>query len=110
MLEFPFTQDEWHEVSQHTLAVLNATLMDDEVLRSSKFVELQELLGAMRAKYGAHPVLLETEADFCDDPDQSLELYQAALAIARREGLPTDSIQDELSRLRSKSRESGDLP
>ena len=100
MHEFPFSSDEWDAVSEYTNAVLNATLMDDEILRASKFVELQELLGAMRAKYGDHPVLLETEADFCNESETRLLLYEAALEIAALEKLPAYTIHLELAQMR----------
>jgi len=65
MESFPFTEDEWSEVETAALAVTNATLADDPVLRESTLVELIEVLNGLRCKYGDHAVLAETEADFC---------------------------------------------
>lgn len=47
-----------------SLAIVNATFADDRVLAASAFVELRAVLRDLRTRYGDHPVLAETEADF----------------------------------------------
>lgn len=99
MKEFPFTPDEWQRVSEASHAVMNATLADDQVLRESCFTELAAVLDELRTRYGDHPVLGETEADFMDDPRRSREAYYQALRLAGQHQLPTASIRISLAGL-----------
>lgn len=99
MKEFPFTEPEWGQVMEATLDVTNATLADDEVLRGSCLVTLQQVLGELRERYGDHPVLVETEADFTDDEADRVDLYKLAIGSAAGHGLPTLSIRLSLARL-----------
>jgi hypothetical protein len=87
--QFPFSKREWQQLSKATSAVCNAILVDDEVLRKSCFVTLQSVLGELRQVHGEHPILLETEADFCDDFAIQRVLYQQAIDLAVARGWPT---------------------
>jgi hypothetical protein len=99
MVAFPFSTEEWGRVQEAARAVLNATLAEDFALRRSHFEELRTVLAALRAKYGDHSVLLETEADFSDDPAEQVELYREAVRQAPRAGLATCSARIALARL-----------
>ena len=99
MKAFPFTRSEWKSVSDASFPILNATLSNDTAVRDSYFIELQEVLATLRVRYGDHPVLLETEADFSDDDSERLSLYQRAVALAEENQLPTLSIRLSLIRL-----------
>ena len=92
MREFPFTKADWNRVSEAARAIVNATLIDDDVLADCRFSDLRETLDDLREKYGEHPILLETEADFRHDPNEAISLYSQALAMARENGLPTETI------------------
>lgn len=89
MKPFPFSEEDWSEVWNATLAVTNATLTDDRVLRDSAHIELEELIGRLCKKYGDHPVLLETLADFESDVTRRIALYQEAIRQSERYGLST---------------------
>jgi hypothetical protein len=80
-------------------ALTNATLKDDDVVRESLFVELVTELHALRERYGNHPILVETEADFCDDPLLQRNGYRLAIRLAESNGLPTFSIRMSLADL-----------
>lgn len=99
MDEFPFSEQEWERVRNATNAVMVATLADDTVLRQSLICELDGILEALRIRYGDHPVLLETAADFRDLPTNQVELYRAALKLAEQNQLPTRSIRISLARV-----------
>lgn len=100
MEAFPFTEADWAALSEAALPVLNATLANDAVpVRASRFVRLRDVLANLRAKYGEHPVLLETEADFTDDLEQAVNLYRQAIGMAVAHGLSTLSIRLALARL-----------
>jgi hypothetical protein len=96
---FPFTDAEWASVKDTALPVVNATLAKDAALHASRLIELRELLAGLRARYGNHPVLLETEADFADDDDERVELYRRAADTAKEHGLSTLSIQLSLAQV-----------
>jgi hypothetical protein len=87
--EFPFSEDEWTRVRLAANDVVNATLQDDDALRASNFLSLREVLATLRSVHGEHPVLLETEADFCDDCHEQERLYESAIQLAVKCGLPS---------------------
>src|SRR5436190_12684219 len=88
---FPFSTDEWSLVSETARAVVNATLAEDEILHASLIEELHRVLADLRSKYGEHPVLLETEADFNQNVERRIALYEKAKHAALTTGLPTYS-------------------
>jgi uncharacterized ferritin-like protein (DUF455 family) len=90
---FPFSQWEWNGVQRAARAVVNATLADDDVLRAVHFARLKRVLKRLRLKYGEHSILVETEADFSDDPAERHALYVHALELAQRDGLPSFTIR-----------------
>ena len=96
---FPFTKEDWGKLVDVTLDVTNATLADDDVLRQCQFNELLGILDELRSRYGDHPVLRETEADFEDDPLRRVELYRSALRSADEHHLPTLSIRISFARV-----------
>lgn len=99
MQEFPFSNEDWDQVCELTRQVCNATLQDDWVLRASYFEELKHYLAEMQSRYGEHPILWETEADFLLDADEQIYLYQQAKNLALRHGLPTYTIRIALARV-----------
>ncbi len=99
MEPFPFTPDEWFQVSEAARAMVNATFINDAVLHDSAFKELQCLLSELRTKYGDHPALFETEADFTDDPAEQVSLYEQAKQVALAGGWVTYSIRISLARV-----------
>ncbi len=96
---FPFTGEEWERIKEGACAIVNASLADDDVLRASHFLELQFVLSELRAKYGPHPLLLETEADFTDEPPERVALYEQAIQVALREEIITFTIRLSLARV-----------
>lgn len=68
MQAFPFSQLEWQKVQDAVHYLVNASLMDDSVLTESLFTDLLAVLDELQTRYGDHPILQETAADFCDDP------------------------------------------
>jgi hypothetical protein len=96
---FPFSESEWDRVNKAAAAVTNATLQDDDVLAASKLVELQLLLASLRDVHGEHPILLETEADFLNDPAERRELYLQAIDGALHGKIPTYTIRISLAAL-----------
>lgn len=98
MEEFPFTQEEWDAVSRAAACIVNATGAGDDVLHAACVRDLQQVLAELRRRYGDHPVLLETEADFLEDGPECIALYEQAVRIAVGHDLPTLSIRLALAR------------
>lgn len=92
MEDFPFDEEEWSLVKEASRQILNATLADDLVLSESLLPILIAALESLRQRYGEHPVLLETEADFITDPIESVRLYRDAKQLAQANNLPIASI------------------
>jgi predicted Zn-dependent protease len=97
MQEFPFTKQEWQCVVEVSTALTNATLEDDDVLQASLFMELSEVLEELRNRHGDHPILLETQADFCDDRLLRQKMYRSAIRLAESNGLQTLTIRISLA-------------
>jgi hypothetical protein len=97
MESFPFSQTEWQRVLDISLSIVNATLINDAVLMASLFEDLLIVLDDLRNRHGDHPILLETEADFCDDPSKQLDLYRSAIQLAQKYDLPTFTIRISLA-------------
>jgi hypothetical protein len=92
MEEFPFTEDEWNLVGDASTAIVNASLAEDVILGASLQAEMYGILDDLQLKYGEHPVLIETRADFTSDRGERVALYQAAKRISQAHGLPTYTI------------------
>jgi hypothetical protein len=97
MHKWPFSAAEWGAVVEATRLVVNATLADDDVLQASHFVALQIVLTDLRGRYSDHPALLETEADFLEDVEARVALYEKAKKISLAHGLQTLSIRLSLA-------------
>lgn len=100
MEEFPFTEAEWTSVVEAAVALVNATAMNDAVLSDVSRDALVELLAGLSQRYGEHPVLLETAADFASSRVERIRLYHRALRMAERESFATTSIRSALRSMR----------
>jgi hypothetical protein len=99
MEAFPFRRREWAAVQQAARAVADAALGASPSRRASRFADLCALLGDLRERYGDHPVLLETEADFTVVATSAVALYRRAELLAAAHSLPALSIRLSLARL-----------
>lgn len=81
------------------MAILNAGLADEDALEASLRVKMLELLAQLRERHGDHPALLETIADYSDDPVERAALYQQAVDISVANELPTLSIRQSFASL-----------
>ncbi len=97
MEAFPFTKSDWEKIRAPMFDVVDAGFADDDVLRASAFQKFVSVLDALRAKYGRHPVLLETEADFTDETPRAIALYRVAIDLALAHGLPAYAIRISLA-------------
>jgi hypothetical protein len=94
-----FTSEEVRAIWLAARAVTDAADAGDPAGRADRFADLQSLLTGLRARYGDHPTLLETEADFTPDPWAAIALYVRAACAALAHGLPAPSVRQSLARL-----------
>jgi hypothetical protein len=94
---FPFADAEWDSLKHVAKSILNASLADDDVLASSLRLDMMGLVDDLRERYGDHPALLETAADYTEDDADRVALYRRAVGVAEANGLPTLSIRTSLA-------------
>lgn len=99
MNTFPFSEAEWSNVEEAARAIVEATSIEDEILEAAQTARLEALLEDLRARYGEHPILLETKADFTNDVGERMALYERAKGISLANGLPTLSIRLSMARV-----------
>jgi len=97
--KLPFTAAEWDAVRWAAGAVTEAAQADDADRRAARFADLRSILVELRGRYGNHPLLWETEADFTSAPQAAAELYRQAEAAAVGSNWPTMSIRLALARV-----------
>lgn len=95
--KLPFTAGEWDAVRWAAGAVTEAAQADDAARRAARFADLRSILAELRGRYGNHPLLWETEADFTPGPEAAAELYRLAEAAAVAVNWPTLSIRLSLA-------------
>lgn len=79
--------------------MVNATMADDEIWHAAAMRRFRKAIRKLRGSYGDHPVLIETLADYLDDPARRQRLYRRAIRIAVKNNLPTWTIRLFYARL-----------
>lgn len=79
----------YNEILDICRNIANASANDDENARNSACAELQKLCATNQNSPKDHPLQWEALADFTDDGDQAMDIYQIALATAEKLKLDT---------------------
>lgn len=79
----------YNEILEICQNIANASEKDDDDARNSACGDLQKLCATNQSSPKDHPLQWEALADFTDDGDQAMEIYQIALAIAEKLKLDT---------------------
>ena len=79
----------YNEILDICQNIANASEKDDEDARNSASGDLQKLCANNQNSPKDHPLQWEALADFTDDGDQAMDIYQIALAIAEKLKLAT---------------------
>lgn len=89
---------DWDRVKELAVAIVNAT-QDDEEGGEEETIALMGFLDGLEAKYGPHPGIISTRADFLSDPDEAVRLLEQAytLAVERRDARSRLYIADTLA-------------
>jgi len=90
--QFPYTADEGNRIVEIARHLVNAGLAHDELRRAKQLAELRQYLDELIGKYGEHPILIETQADYADTFEESMALYEKAKTDSKSMGLPLLSI------------------
>jgi len=72
--------EEWDRVHASAVDIVNASAVEDEVLRAHHTQRLLDILDELEATYGRIPSILDTRADYTEDPSVAIALYEEALA------------------------------
>jgi len=89
---------DWERVKELALAIVNASEGDEEG-GVDETASLMSFLDRLEQKYGAHPGILSTRADFLSDPDEAVTLLEQAwgVAVNRRDARSRLYIADTLA-------------
>lgn len=77
-------KSDWDSVHETVCEFVNATLAEDDIIAESRNEALMVLFKSLKEKYGDHPSIIATEADFMDDDEQRLAIYKKALEIVKK--------------------------
>ncbi len=77
------TKEAWDRVHEKACDFANAVIADDDVLSEVYRSQILEIMDDLQNEFGLHPEILDTRADFLDDPVERRKLYNKALNLAR---------------------------
>ncbi|MGV3662666.1 MAG: hypothetical protein ACO1TE_20955 [Prosthecobacter sp.] len=100
----PISQEAWSAVHQKACDIVNASLMEDEVLMASGQAAMLDILDALEAQFGRQTAVLATRADYVEGADARRQLLEEALVLAREQGdgFEVEEILDSLQRLKGR--------
>lgn len=76
-------KDAWDRVIEKACDVANATRTDDDPMYEVYREQMLELLDKLEAEFGTQSKILDTRADYIDDPLERRRIYTKALELAR---------------------------
>jgi len=79
----------YNEILEICQNIANASANDDDSARSSACSDLQKLCATNQNSPKDHPLQWEALADFTDDGDQAMDIYQLGLSVAEKLKLDT---------------------
>lgn len=74
--------EEWDRVHEVAVDIVNASAIRDDVLCAHHTQRLFDILDALETIHGRIPSILDTRADYTDDPTVAIALYEEALAAS----------------------------
>ena len=89
----------WNRVLEKACDVANATRTDDDPMYDVYREQMLEILNELEAEFGTQSRILDTRADYIDDPSERRRLYIRALELAT-ERSDQDEIETILQSLR----------
>jgi hypothetical protein len=80
------TKAAWGRVVEKACDIGNASMDDNDVLVEVQKGAMLELPEELEMEFGSHSCILDTKADFLENPEERRLLYLRALALAREAG------------------------
>lgn len=77
------TKTAWDRVLAKACDVANATEVDSDPMYEVHRGQMLEILDDLEKEFGVYPEILDTRADYLDDPLERRKLYTEALRLAR---------------------------
>ena len=99
----------YNEILKLSQEIANASSADDTNLRLEACKQLQKLCATNQESPKDHPLQWETLADFTDDGDQAIEIYQIGLNLAEKLSLNEYSASIQLA-MAERYQEFGEIP
>ncbi|MEM1443605.1 MAG: hypothetical protein AAGF67_14765 [Verrucomicrobiota bacterium] len=92
---------DWEVISEIACDIVNAEMIEDDILTNSYTLRMLDTLNGFRKRYGDHPALLATIGDYLESPAERKRYYHRALQIARETNdlEEVDEILDSLRQL-----------
>jgi hypothetical protein len=78
------TKAAWNRVIEKACDVANATRTDDDPMYDVYRVQMLEILDELEAEFGTQSRILDTRADYVDDPLERRRICTKALELARQ--------------------------
>ena len=78
----------YNEILEICQNIANASEKDDDDARNSACGDLQKLCATNQSSPKDHPLQWEALADFTEDGEQAMDIYEVALATAEKLALP----------------------
>lgn len=97
------TKAAWGRVIEKACDVANATRTDNDPMFEVYREQMRDILDDLEAEFGLHSEILDTRADYTDDPQERRRLCMRALELAR-EKMDQDEIETILESLRKLDR------
>lgn len=82
----PFTKVVWDRVIEKACDIANATRTHDDPMYEVHRAQMFEILDELEKEFGPNSWILDTRADYVDDPHESRRLRTKALELAMEHG------------------------
>lgn len=79
----PISKSAWNRVHEKACDVANAAHSDNDPMYEVYRGQMLEILDELETEFGTQSRILDTRADYIDDPHERLRLYTKALELAR---------------------------
>jgi hypothetical protein len=79
----PISKSAWNRVHEKACDVANAARSDNDPMYEVYREQMLEILDELETEFGAQSRILDTRADYIDDPHERRRLYTRALELAR---------------------------
>ena len=96
----PISKSAWNRVHEKACDVANGARSDNDPMYEFYREQMLEILDELETEFGAQSQILDTRADYIDDPHERRRLYTSALELARAQN-DEDEIKVVLQSIRN---------